>query len=58
MSNLNGTLSKEISEQSKKDSTYVDKMKDNPRAAIIRELEDVWDFSEKQTSPLNEAKEN
>tara|TARA_R110002124_G_scaffold51895_5_gene149778 strand:- start:281 stop:424 length:144 start_codon:yes stop_codon:yes gene_type:complete len=38
-------LFKEMSEQFKRDFTYVGRMKQNPRAAIIRELQQFWKFS-------------
>ncbi len=52
MSKSNETLFEEISEQLKKDSAYVENMKNNPRVAMIREFDEFWDFSQKQINFL------
>lgn len=53
MSKVNKVLFKQISEQCERDLAYVNKMHDNPRAAIIRELDGFWSFSENPTNFLN-----
>lgn len=56
MSESDGSLYKEIFEQFVKDSAYVENMKSNPRAAMIREFDEFWDFSQPQTCFQKEPK--